>query len=90
MNKRIVALSALVLSALCLTVGPARADADDKKWVAQCVKDNKDEGAKPEVIKKYCTCMNDKMDANETKSITEWEKTHKKEAAECSKKAGWK
>lgn len=90
MKKRIVALTALALSALCLSVGPAMADADDKKWIAQCIKDNKDEGAKPEVIKKYCTCMNDKMDANETKSITEWEKTHKKEAAECSKKAGWK
>jgi hypothetical protein len=90
MNKRNIALSALLLSALCFSVGPAMADADDEKWIAKCVKDNKDEGAKPEVVKKYCTCMNEKMDNNESKSITEWEKTHKKETAECSKQAGWK
>lgn len=34
--------------------------------------------------------MNEKMSDNETKSITEWEKTHPKEEAECSAKAGWK
>jgi len=34
--------------------------------------------------------MNDKMDKNETASITSWEKTHKAETAACSKEAGWK
>lgn len=90
MKPRIASLACILLTTLGAFAGPASADADDKKWIAQCMKDNKDEGAKPEVVRKYCTCMNDKMDANETKSITEWEKTHKKEAAECSKKAGWK
>lgn len=90
MKKNLATMSCLVLMSLTTLSGPVLADADDKKWIAQCIKDNKDEGAKPEVVRKYCTCMNDKMDANETKSITEWEKTHKKEAAECSKKAGWK
>ena len=64
--------------------------ADDIKWVNKCIADNKNEGAKPEVVRKYCECMNDKMDDNERKSVTEWEKTHKKEMDECSKAAGWK
>jgi hypothetical protein len=76
--------------ALSLIAMPAMADADDDKWIAKCVKDNKDEGAKESVVLKYCTCMNDKMEKTETASITTWEKTHKKETAECSKEAGWK
>jgi hypothetical protein len=83
-------LSVLSIFALSLTAMPAMADADDDKWIAKCVKDNKDEGAKESVVLKYCTCMNDKMDKSETASITTWEKTHKKETAECSKEAGWK
>ena len=66
------------------------ASSDDKKWVAQCMKDNKDEGAKPDVVKKYCVCMNDKMDDNETRSITAWEKKNPSARKECEKKAGWK
>jgi hypothetical protein len=68
----------------------AFADADDTKWIAQCLKDNKDEGAKEEVVYKYCVCMNDKMDSNETKTISQWEKTHPDERKACEKKAGWK
>jgi hypothetical protein len=68
----------------------AYADADDKKWIAQCIKDNKDEGAKPDVVKKYCTCMNDKMGDNETQSISKWEKTHQTEMKQCEKESGWK
>ena len=68
----------------------AFADADDKKWVNKCINDNKDEGAKAEVVKKYCECMNDKMDSNETKSISQWEKTHPDERKACEKEAGWK
>ncbi len=78
-----------------LAFGPAihaglAATADDVKWINQCVEDNKNEGAKPEVVLKYCTCMNNKMSQNETQSITEWEKTHPKEEAECDKESGWK
>ena len=66
------------------------ATTDDVKWINQCVEDNKNEGAKKEVVLKYCTCMNNKMDDNETRSITQWEKTHESEAKACSKAAGWK
>lgn len=64
--------------------------ADDLKWINQCIDDNKNEGAKAEVVRKYCVCMNEKMDNNETQSITQWEKTHAKERRECDRVAGWK
>jgi hypothetical protein len=70
-------------------VKPA-ATTDDEKWINQCVKDNKDEGAKADVVLKYCTCMNDRMDNNETQSITQWEKTHVAERRACDREAGWK
>jgi len=71
-------------------VGVAHADADDVKWIAQCLKDNQDAKVDASVIQKYCSCMNDKMSSNETKSITEWEKTHVAERKACDKEAGWK
>lgn len=87
MIRIVLTMAGLLLLGTSLS---ARADADDKKWIAQCVKDNKHEGAKPEVVQKYCTCMNEKMDDNETRSVTEWEKVHPNEEKECSKQAGWK
>jgi hypothetical protein len=65
------------------------ATTDDVKWINQCVADNKGD-AKPEVVLKYCTCMNNKMDNNESQSITQWEKTHVVERKACDKEAGWK
>ncbi len=65
------------------------ATTDDVKWINQCVSDNKG-GAASEVVLKYCTCMNNKMSDNETRSITEWEKTHESERKACDKEAGWK
>ena len=63
-------LSALFLIASVTVSGLAfAADADDAKWIAQCVKDNKAAGKPPEVVEKYCACMNDKMGSNETQSI---------------------
>ena len=84
-------LKAAVFATTCFfAAGPAFADADDLKWVSKCIKDNADAKAAPEVVVRYCTCMNDKMDANETRSITQWEKSHPKEMAECEKVSGWK
>ena len=81
--------TALILAVIAS--GPAFAQtADDTKWINQCVQDNKDEGAKDEVVLKYCTCMNDKMDDDENASITEWEKSHPDERKACDKEAGWR
>ncbi|HEY1545001.1 MAG TPA: hypothetical protein VGG01_21595 [Xanthobacteraceae bacterium] len=66
-------------------------NADDMKWINACITDNKGEpGATPEIIRKYCMCMNEKMSNNETQSITQWEKSHPTERKACDKEAGWK
>ena len=89
--KSMMIAAALLVGASAYAVKPAlAATADDVKWINQCVSDNKDEGAKREVVLKYCTCMNNKMDSNETRSITQWEKTHTRERDACSREAGWK
>ena len=67
----------------------AQLSKDDVKWINQCIADNKGAAAEG-VIRKYCMCMNEKMDNNETKSITQWEKTHAKEREACDKESGWK
>lgn len=79
-----------VLASLLIGAPAVAADADDKKWIAQCMKDNKDEGAKEDVVRKYCICMNDKMDENETRSISQWEKANPKAMKDCDKQAGWR
>ena len=68
----------------------AMAGADDTNWVAKCVADNADAKVGPEVVAKYCTCMNNKIDEKETQSISTWEKSHPTEMKECEKEAGWK
>lgn len=85
-----VKISTLFLIASVTISGLAFADADDTKWIAQCMMDNKDEGKSTDVVRKYCECMNDKMSSNETQSVTQWEKSHPTEEKECSAKAGWK
>lgn len=82
--------------ALCLVAAFAaksasaqKMNADDVKWINQCIGDNKG-GASNEVIRKYCMCMNEKMDNNESQSITQWEKSHPKERTACDKESGWK
>jgi len=34
--------------------------------------------------------MNEKMDNNETQSISQWEKSHPRERAACDRESGWK
>jgi hypothetical protein len=84
---------AVLLSVASLTASNAafaqKLNADDVKWINQCIADNKG-GASDAVIRKYCTCMNDKMSDNETQSITQWEKSHPRERAACDRESGWK
>ncbi len=89
--KRATTIILLAVGAL-MTSKPALAqklNTDDVKWINQCIDDNKG-GAGADVIRKYCICMNEKMDNNETQSITQWEKTHPRERAACDKASGWK
>lgn len=83
----LVALSALT----AFLTGPAAAQTtDDVKWINQCVADNKDEGQTQQVVLSYCTCMNNQMGNNETRSITQWEKANPRTMETCSNRAGWK
>jgi hypothetical protein len=63
--------------------------ADDLAWINRCVADNKRSGATPEVVRKYCICMNEEMDDNERLSISAWEKKNPEVMKKCDKAAGW-
>ena len=65
-------------------------DQDDLKWINQCIRDNRDEGASPAVVRTYCICMNEKMDSNETQSISQWEKANPAARRACERQSGWK
>jgi len=86
---KLIAFAVLFAASAFLST-PALADQADAQWVAKCVSDNQRGSPAVEVISKYCTCMNGKMDANETLSVSAWEKTHPAEQAACDKEAGWK
>jgi hypothetical protein len=82
----------LGIAAAALIAAPALAQkqsADDTRWITACVTDNKDEGQSAPVVLAYCTCMNNKMSDNETRSITQWERANPRAQEACSKEAGW-
>jgi hypothetical protein len=66
-----------------------RVTQDDLKWINRCIADNRGDAA-ADVIRKYCICMNEKMDDNETRSITEWEKANPGARRACEREAGWR
>jgi len=88
-----VIFAAAGLAAL-FAAGPASGQAmnqDDLKWVNACINDNRNEpGGTPAIVRAYCICMNEKMDSNETRSITQWEKANPGERRACERQAGWK
>jgi hypothetical protein len=63
---------------------------DDLKWVNQCIQDNRGEGASAPVVRAYCMCMNEKMDNNETRTITEWERANPAARRDCERQSGWR
>lgn len=87
MKKR---MALIALLACVATPVLADRNADDAKWVGDCVVDNKDQGQSVDVVTKYCSCMNNEMSESETRSITEWEKANPKVMEKCSSQAGWK
>ena len=88
--KTILATAILVAGLACTSAFAATSD--DAKWVAKCVGDNASaKNVTVEIITSYCTCMNNEMDNNETRSISTWEKTGdgKVAMAKCDKESGW-
>jgi hypothetical protein len=84
-------LAAVATTVISHAASAQSVTADDLKWVNQCIADNKGEkGATPAIVRAYCICMNEKMDDNETRSITQWEKANPKARVACEKQAGWK
>jgi hypothetical protein len=79
-----IALGALVTSTgvLATTAGEER--------VKECVDDySLAESQSPGVTQKYCSCMDLKMGASETKSVLEWEVSNAPDAALCETESGW-
>jgi hypothetical protein len=89
MKLAALALGLVASAAASNAVFAQAMNADDLKWVNQCIVDNKG-GASDAIIRKYCVCMNEKMDNNETRSITEWEKANPRARAACDRESGWK
>ena len=82
-------LAALFVSSVCLGGAVFAQTADDKKWINQCLSDNKDAKVSASVVSAYCTCMNNKMSDNETRSITQWEKANPNARRACERESGW-
>ena len=91
--KRSVAVlclyGAILMSATLTSTASRAVTADDVRWINQCVADSRGLGASANVVLNYCTCMVNKMDDNETQSVTQWEKTHVAERRACASAAGW-
>jgi hypothetical protein len=89
MLKSIAAALLFAGSFLAITAVQAQVTPDDVKWINQCIADNKGL-TKADIIRKYCICMNEEMDDNDTRSITQFEKANPKARAKCDKASGWK
>ena len=89
--KVLAGLLLLGASLMPMAASAQNMNADDVKWINQCISDNKGEpGGTPQVVRAYCVCMNEKMDDNEKRSITQWEKSHPAERKACDKQSGWR
>ena len=89
MKLAALALGLVASAAASNAVFAQAMNADDLKWVNQCIVDNKG-GASDAIIRKYCVCMNEKMDNNETRSITQWEKANPAARRACDRESGWR
>ena len=89
MHKLLLGSIIVAATSVAAPASAQKQSADDTKWITACVSDNKDEGQSAPVVLAYCTCMNNKMSNNETRSITQWEKANPRAQEACSREAGW-
>jgi hypothetical protein len=82
-------LVAATLLAGCVTTGSS-ASSDDRRWINQCLRDNRDARVPQSVVRSYCTCMNDRMSSSETRSITQWERANPRAREACERRSGWR
>jgi hypothetical protein len=84
-------IALIAVAAVAMASGPGSvAHADDAARIKTCVADNQGEGQTATVVEAYCSCMNKKMAASDTQSITTWETSHPSEQKACSEEAGAK
>jgi hypothetical protein len=86
---RAAALLALFLAPGCVATSGSSSSADDRRWIAQCLRDNRDARVSSSVVRAYCTCMNDRMPDHETRSITQWERANPRAREACERRSGW-
>jgi hypothetical protein len=84
--KRAVFIVGLVVA----TSGALAQSADDRKWIAECMRDNAGAGVGTPIVRAYCACMTDKMSENETRSVSVWELANPRAKADCDRQSGWK
>jgi hypothetical protein len=89
MTRTIAAMLLFAASIVAISSVQAQMSADDVKWINQCIADNKGL-TKADVIRKYCMCMNEEMDDNDSRSITQFERANPKARARCDRASGWK
>ena len=79
----------LALGMLVASPGVLAATAGEER-VKECVDDySLAQSQSSAVTEKYCSCMDLKMGAGETKSVLEWEVSNAPDAAYCEKESGW-
>ena len=74
----------------CLRLSETKTGRSTRPLGKAALADTSKGGASDAIIRKYRVCMNEKMDNNESQSITQWEKTHVEERKACDKASGWK
>jgi len=86
----------LRIALLFLTAFPVLASADaltaaDRAWIGTCVERLKNEPAPNEAVKlRYCTCMHEQFDDNQSVTQSEMERMYPPLHRACNREAGWK
>ena len=83
-------LAVLAAASILATAAAQATSADDRKWIAECMRDNAGAGVGEPIVRAYCACMTDKMSENETRSVSVWELANPRAKAACDKQSGWK
>ena len=85
------ALGLTIAATVLMTSASALAVTAGKERIDECIADNADEGQTPEVVSKYCECMDKRMGESETATVSAWEDQAAHDADEdaCDAEAGW-
>ena len=74
----------------CVAGASSSSSADDRRWINQCMADNRGARVSTSVVRSYCTCMNNRMSNNETRSISQWERANPRAREACERQSGWR